>query len=330
MDKVKWLLVGAGNIANKRVAPALVSAENSELIGVCDPHMEQASAMAEKFNIQNIYKDFEKALVKSNADAVYLATPIWLHADQAIAVLEAGKNVLIEKPLTLDGKGVAKVLAAAGQSAKIAACAYYRRCFERYKQVKQMLNNGDFGKVVSVRMTYFSWFSPEKNDPKYWRVIKEKSGGGPLSDMGTHMFDVLIGLFGLPVSVSAECDTLVNDWNVEDSAAVIMTLKNGALVTASFNWNSKTWRHEFEIVGTEAKIDWLPYDSGTITKTVGRQIDYLDIPEAENVHLPLIQNFVDAILNGAEPVCSIREAAKTNILLDAIYQSAACGKKVDL
>jgi predicted dehydrogenase len=193
-----------------------------------------------------------------------------------------------------------------------------------------MLDRSEFGQVVLVRMTYFSWFNPAPTNPKHWRVIRSKSGGGPLSDMGTHMFDVLIGLFGLPVNVYARCSNLVHEWDVEDTASVQMELQSGAQVVASFSWSSRTWRHEFEIVGTEAKVYWQPYDSGQVTKTVGRQVDTLVLSPAENVHLPLVEDFVQAVLGGRQPICPLPEAAKTNILLDSIYKSASQNHPVEL
>jgi predicted dehydrogenase len=250
--------------------------------------------------------------------------------EQAIQALEAGKHVIVEKPLGLSAADCERLLHIADRTDTKATCAYFRRFYPAYEHTKQMLDDGTFGQVVSLRMTYFSWFNPAPSDPKYWRVVRSKSGGGPLSDMGTHMFDVLIGLFGLPVSVYAKCENLVHRWEVEDSAAILMTLATGAQVTASFNWNSKTWRHEFEIVGTEAKLDWLPYDSGAITKTVGRETENLTLPPAANVHQPMVEDFVDAILNDRRPLLSLAEAAKTNLLLDAIYQSARENREVAL
>ncbi len=330
MNNLKWLLVGTGDIANKRVAPALAECADSELIAVCDLRAKEASALAEKMNIHEIYTDFKQALNETSADAVYLATPIWLHAEHAVQALEAGKHVLIEKPLALNAEDCNKVIAAENKNGKVAGCSYYRRCFNRYNFTKQMIDDGEFGKIINIRMTMFSFFNPEKNDPKYWRVIREKSGGGPLSDMGTHMFDVLIGLLGMPEKVFAKCANLTTDWNVEDSAVIIMTMDDGAQVTASFNWNSKTWRHEFEIIGTAGKIDWLPYDAGPVVKTIGRDIQSVDMPEADNVHLPLIEDFVSAINTGGKPVCSAEEAKKTNLVLDAIYRSSESGQEVSL
>lgn len=330
MEKVKWLLVGAGDISKKRVAPALAGVEKSEIAGICDLNRESAEALANEFKVTKVFTDFPEALSKSKADAVYLAVPVCLHIPMAIEALKAGKNVLIEKPLGLTAEECKPLLEIAEKSGKKAGCAYFRRFFPRYLYTKKMLDGGEFGQVVLIRMVYFSWFAPSANDGKYWRVVRAKSGGGPLSDMGTHMFDVLTGLFGLPVSVYAKCDNLVHKWDVEDSAVILMRMQNGAYVTASFNWNSQTWRHEFEVIGTKAKINWLPYDGGQVVKTTGRQTDNLDLPCAENVHQPLVEDFVRAILEDRTPVASLSEAFKTNLLLDAVYQSARENREVIL
>jgi len=329
-NKVNWLLVGTGDISQKRVAPALVAAKPGKLVGVCDIVKDRVEELANAFGAEEVYTDLDDALAKTNANCVYLATPVGLHASQTVKVLEAGKHVLVEKPLGISGDDAMQAVNAAQDKDLRAGCAYFRRCTPRYQQAKQMITDGEFGQVVLVRMTYFSWFAPSPDDPKYWRVVKSKSGGGPLSDMGSHMFDVFIGLFGMPKSVYAKCDNLVHKWDVEDSAVIIMTMKNGSQVVASFNWNSKTWSHEFEIIGTEAKIKWHPYDAGPVVKTVGRDIQQLDLLGAENVHLPLVEDFVQAVLEGREPVVPLAEAAKTNLLLDAVYKSAETGDEIRL
>jgi predicted dehydrogenase len=325
---LNWLLVGAGDIARKRVASALAEAADSELVAVCDAVSENAESLASERGLTEVFTDLDEALQKSSADAVYVATPVWLHPQHAVQALESGRHVLVEKPLGVTGDACASAVSAADGSDRVAGCAYYRRLFPAYLHAKEMVEKGEFGQVVLARMVFFSWFGPTTDDPKYWRVVRERSGGGPISDMGAHMFDLLIGLFGLPVSVFARCENLVHQWDVEDSSSILMKMQNGAHVVACFNWNSKTWRHEFEIVGTEAKVYWHPYDSGQVVKTVGRDIQDLDLAPAENVHLPIVQDFVEAVAQGRNPVCPLPEAAKTNALMDAIYRSAAENREV--
>lgn len=327
-DRVRWLLVGAGIIAGKRVAPAIAQAHNSELLGVCDVVPENAEKIAEEHKASEVFTDLGRAIADTKAEAVYVATPVFLHVPTAVKALEAGKHVLVEKPLGLSADDTERLLQVADRHRELkAGCAYYRRFYPAYDHARGMIEAGEFGDISLVRMHYYSWGRFASHD---WRAVKAKSGGGPLSDMGSHMFDVMIGLLGMPESVYAKVQTKTHDYEVEDSAVVVMRLADGGDVVASFHWNSKTWTHEFEIVGTEARVKWHPYDSGKVVKTVGRDIEELDLPNADNVHLPLVQNFVDAVVDDKEPLIGLEEASKTNIVIDAVYRSAQAGTEIIL
>jgi len=326
---VKWLLVGTGDIVRKRGAAALHDAPNSSIVGVVGGK-ERAEALASEFDVPHVYTDLDEALKSTEANAAYIATPVYRHNKEAIAAIEAGKHVLIEKPLGLSGDDARQIADAAEQAGVVAGCAYYRRLFDRQKQAKAALAANELGQVVLVRTSLYSWFAPDANDPKLWRTQKQFSGGGPLSDMGCHMFDLIIDLFGTPTHVFARAESLVHGWDVEDSSAIVMKLPNGAQLLASFGWNSKTWTHELEIVGTEARLRWFPSDNGPVMKTVGRDTVEIESPNADNVHQPLVEDFVNAIRTGGQPICPLSSAMQTNRVLDAIYESSRTGKEVTL
>jgi predicted dehydrogenase len=253
---------------------------------------------------------------------------VYRHAEEARKALAAGKHVLVEKPLGLHGADARRIVQAAELAGRRCGCAYYRRCFPRFAHLKELLDRGGLGKIVLVRTSYLSWFAPQADDPKAWRVDPLKGGGGPLADMGSHMLDVMIGLFGMPRTVFAKTDTLVHDYPVEDSSAVLMTLAGGAQGIASFGWSSKTWFHDFEVFGSQGGVRWSPADTGEIVLTAGSQTQRLELPNAPNVHLPLIEDFNRAVLEDRQPVATAAEALKTNLLLDAIYRSAETGQEV--
>lgn len=330
MNQVDWLLVGAGDVAGKRVASALTAAQGSRLSAICDPELGRACDLAAKYGCEKVYGDLAKALDESGAMAVYVATPVHLHVSQAVASLSAGKHVLVEKPLALNSQECHLAVEKANATGLVAACAYFRRFYPCYSYTRELLNNGELGKVIHARMTYHSWANPDSRDSKHWRVIKRKGGGGPLFDMGSHMIDVLVGLLGIPRLVYGREKTLTQSYEVEDSAEFLMELQSHLSVIGSFHWNSKSWCHEFEIVGTEGRIKWAPYDSGKVWKTIGRETSEVNLPNAGNVHLPLIQDFVAAVQQGRTPEIPLREAAKTNLILDAISESSRTGKEVRL
>lgn len=325
---IRWLLVGTGDIVRKRVAEALRSAEGSTLAGVVGG-LERAQAIAAEHGGE-AYGDLGRALDECACDAVYIATPVHRHRPEALRAIAAGKPVLIEKPLGLSADDAQAIADAAERAGVTAGCAYYRRLFPRYQWLREQVARNELGPLTLVRSTYHAWFAPDADDPKRWRVDPARSGGGPLADMGSHMIDLIVGLFGLPETVFALTDTLVQDFDVEDSSAAVLRLANGAQALLSFGWNSKTWVHEFEVVGRDARVRWCPADAGKVVTTIGREVDEVDLPNASNVHTPLVADFVAAVRGGRAPACPLSEAVQTNRVLDAIYHSGRDGTPVAL
>jgi predicted dehydrogenase len=317
MESLSWLLIGAGDIARNRVAPALTESAICRLEGICSRTAEGARKLAVDFGIEKCFETVEEALNESSAQAVYIASPVGSHVPLARAALRAGKHVLIEKPLGLHASECIPLLQEAEERKLLAGCAYYRRCSARYAHLCQAVASGILGSLICVRMQYASWYCPEGLAP--WRTQTACAAGGPLGDMGSHMFDVILGALGKPRILSARMYHHVQSYAAEDGAAVLGELPGNVPVLANFHWSSRTWLHELEITGSDASLIWAPFDSGPVTVAAGRDRQTLDLPPAHNVHLPLIEDFVHAVRDGRPPVCPASEAIKTNVLLDEIY-----------
>lgn len=328
MAAVKWLLVGAGEIANNRVAPALATAENSKLVAICDISQKNASELSERFSVKKTYSDIDTALADSGADAVYAAVPVAHHIPIGLRSLAAGKHLIVEKPMGLNARECRALVDAANRSGLTAACAYYRRFTGQYRYTKQVLENSDLGKIVGGSANYLLYMNvaSKLTEKQNWIFDKAISGGGILCHLGSHIFDIIVGLFGLPVSVSAHCGAFNAGLNVEDHAAVIIELPNGAFFTVNFNWNSHSeLRHDFEISGTKGRISWPqwpPHGDSPVLVSHGKERCSKDVFNCSNFHLPLVQDVVDAIINGGKPLCSVEEGWKTSLLMDSIYRSS--------
>ncbi|MCM8765166.1 MAG: Gfo/Idh/MocA family oxidoreductase [Candidatus Omnitrophica bacterium] len=308
----------------------MVDEPRSDLVMIVDTDISKAKGLAELYGSKMCSDNFEEAIRNPDIDAVYIATPVFLHSEQAIEAIKAGKHVICEKPLALDYGSALKVVETAQESNVKSTTAYFRRFSPKYLFSRELITKGIFEKILLIRMCYHTWFQASPQSPLFWRTQKHLSGGGIIFDMGSHMFDVLIGLFGLPVRVFAKMRNLVFDYSVEDSSAIIMEYENGMLVTASFNWNSRTYAHEFEIIGDHAKLRWIPYDGDKITLVTGSQTQELEKPNYKNVHYPLIEDFVSAIIENRSPVVSMEEAARTNLLMETCYISSQQSKEIDL
>lgn len=324
MSDVRWLLVGAGDIAHTRVAPALVAARNSRLIAICDISRARASELAARHSVKTVYSDYALALAESGADTVYIATPQPTHIEMSLRALEAGKHFLCEKPLGLNGAECLRLFEAARKTDRITSCSNYRRLSEQYKTTEAMIRNQELGTLTGGWMVY----STPYYDPGKSRSCKA-AGGGPIKEYCFYVIDIAINLFGMPASVMAQASIFKPGSDIEDIAAITMKFPSGALFSITVNNNSPGTRHELEIFGSEGRVhwpEWPPHGNGPIVKTTRAGTEKLDTRTEPNFHLPMVQDFVDSVLEGRQPVCTLESAVKTEVVTDAIYRSAASGR----
>lgn len=317
---VRWALVGIGAIATKRVGAAIRESPSSTLYACVSRDPEVKRSQIEALRPQRTYNDFDRALDDPNVDAVYLATPVFLHAPMALKALEAGKDVLVEKPMALSASQAEGMCACAERLGRRLTVAYYRRFWERFSLVKNLLEQGDLGRPVLVRMALHSWYGADSQGA--WRTDPKLAGAGVLSDVGSHRLDLLAWWFGLPERLVADTSTRVQEYEVEDSVSILLTLEDGVPCTASFQWNSKTWTDEIHVVGTEGKITLHPCDGEDVTVTRGRKIEQRRVSKPENAHGPLIEDFSSAILEDRPPRFNGRDGLEASRIMGAIFESS--------
>ena len=335
---VKWGLVGCGDISGKRVAPAIKAQEGSLLSAAFSPFEDELKNFIEKHGISNGYTDIAQMLKKEDIQAVYIATPVFLHYDLAMEALKAGKHVIVEKPMAMTNEQCETMIKTAKSNNVKLGVAYFRRFFPKLAEVKRVISEGVIGDVIQIRILYHSWYNPLPQTSLNWRLVKKLSGGGPLWDMGCHKFDLLSDLIGNPVSVFGKMDTLTHEYEVEDSCSAILEMENGAHCLASFNWNSKVWSDEFEILGTKGKIIMDPCDSDSlivrlnnrVLKGMGKEETSISMSNHPNVHFPLVDDFVKAIQKDTEPKVTGEKAIWANRILSAIEKSAISGCKTNI
>jgi predicted dehydrogenase len=327
---VNWAIVGLGDIVRKRVATAIREQPKSTLYACVTRNPESRKADIESFAPQKVYDSLDRMLADPRVDVVYLATPVWLHAPQTIASLRAGKDVLVEKPMALDARESAEMCAVAEETGRRLAAAYYRRYWARFELVKEMLDRGDLGRVLEVRMALHGWYRPDPGEGGAWRLNRELSGGGVLSDVGCHRLDLAAWWFGLPRRVVADVSTRVQDYDVEDSAYVLMEWAGGVRFVGSFLWSSKTRTDEIDIVGTEAKIALRPCDGPDVTTTVGAASRRRELPRPANAHRPLIDEFTSAVIEDRPLQFTGPDGMGATQIIDAIHKSAKEGSWLEI
>ena len=326
MDEVKWLLVGAGDIARRRVAPALVRAANSRLVAVCDTCRERAEELAGAHGVGTVYGDYAQALAETEADVVYLATPQSTHIELSLQALAAGKHLLCEKPLGVNSAECLRLLRAARQSDRMTSCSNYRRLSEQCKLTAAMLERGDIGPLVGGWGIYSTGFYNPGKHP-----VRQALGMSRIKELGYYLIDIVHNFYGMPVSVVAQTGQLhpetMND--VEELATVVLKFPSGAIFTIIFNCITQGTRHEMEFFGERGRIqwpEWPPHGNGPVVRLTRAGTESFPVHTDENYHLPMIEDYVDAMLTSRAPLCTLESATKTEVITDAIFRSIASGR----
>jgi 1,5-anhydro-D-fructose reductase (1,5-anhydro-D-mannitol-forming) len=303
---LRWLVVGIGDITTQRVLPAILAEPRSVLAGMVtrDPNKAQA------YGVQS-WPDLGTALEECEADAVYIATPVFLHASQTIAALRAGKHVLCEKPMALNYAEAASMQEAAG---RILGIAYYRRMYPKVDRAKQLMDAGAIGRPVIAEATSHGWFYPDDGF-RSWLIDPAKSGGGPLRDIASHRIDLMNYLFGKPARVSGHLSTLVQPIQVEDNATVMIEYECGVRGVVDVRWHSRVARDEFRIRGTEGELDLTPLNGPSLVHPGGTE----QAPAHANIHYPCVEDFVSAVLEGRAP----RSTGESALLTEWVMEQAA-------
>lgn len=290
---LNWIVIGIGDITRRRVIPAIQAESRSGLYGL----VTRDPAKAAPYNART-WPTLDQALCDPEVQAVYVGTPVFLHGPQTMQSLRAGKHVLCEKPMAMNEAEARAMVTTAAEAGKTFGVAYYRRCYPKVQRARQLLAAGAIGQPLFAELTNHMWF--DGTGYRGWLFDPAQAGGGPLFDIASHRIDVLNFLFGQPQRVTAQISNAVQRYAVEDNATVMIEYANQVRGLVDVRWNSRIVRDECRIRGTDGEMEMSPLNGPDLIYPGGRE----SLPVHSNVHLPTIENFIDAIEGKAELLAS--------------------------
>jgi predicted dehydrogenase len=341
MEYLRWGILGAGGIARRKVLPALVDS-TIKVVAVMDRNRSTAKEVATTFGIP-FATDSAQELLDQRIDAVYIASPVYLHHEHALSASVRRIHILLEKPLALNSKEGHEIVAACQSSGSFLQVGYMMKFHSLHRELSEILAAGDIGMPVFGRARLSCWYPPIEGS---WRQQLDLGGGGALMDMGTHCIDLLEWLLGSRVvEVSAYVDTLVHSYEVEDSATMLMKFANGAhgVVDAFFCIPDACGSSLLEIYGTggsirgEDTIGQQPGGRVTVRRTLAKsEYDAQQNQSADNTYktdlmLPAVnmfraefEYFSKCILKGSPPTINTGEAGLHLLdVVEAAYKSGS-------
>jgi 1,5-anhydro-D-fructose reductase (1,5-anhydro-D-mannitol-forming) len=312
---MNWVVIGVGDIAVRRVIPAIQSLPQSCLYGL----ITRNPAKAKPYKCL-AWSELAEPLRDPAVDAVYVATPVFLHASQTVQALRAGKHVLCEKPMAMNTTESRTMLDAAAETGRTLGVAYYRRTYPKVARARQLLKSGAIGLPLVAELTSHGWFDGREFDGKglnrSWLLDPAQAGGGPLFDIASHRIDVLNYLFGQPQRVTGQVSNSVHHYPVEDNATLLIEYSGGVRGIVDVRWNSKVKRDECRIRGTEGEIDLTPLNGPELRSPDGHE--HLD--PHPNLHYPMIENFEQAVLGKSPPLASGESSYWTDWVIEQVRQ----------
>ncbi len=344
-------IIGNGGIANAHMDGYKSLGDEVELVACCDINFPKAKAYAEKYGIPNYYDNCYDMLKYHQLDVVSVCTWNNAHAECTIAALNAGCNVLCEKPMAMNTEEALKMKEAAEKNGKLLMIGFVRRHGNDAAAAIDYINKGYVGEIYYAKASYLR----RCGFPGGWFGDKSLSGGGPLIDLGVHVIDLSRYIMGCPKPVTVfgatfnkigarshirgtewQSETVVEEpvFTVEDLATAMIRFDNGAVlqVEASFNLNIKHSCGDIIFYGDKAGLSLEPFELYT---EVNNQLADI-IPRGRNDFdferdfKREVRNFIDSVNGKAKCLATADDGVELMRILDAIYLSAETGKSVDI
>lgn len=332
-------VVGLGSIANHHIKSVLEIAD-ARLVAVSSSDGKKRKDAEETYGVKAL-ADYRQMVRLPEVDIVIICTPSGFHLEPALAAANAGKHVVVEKPLEITADRTRQIIAACEKGGAKLACIFQNRFSEDFQKVFQAVQAGDLGRLV-LGNAYIKWFrSQEYYDSASWRGTKMGDGGAALINQSIHTIDLLLHVMGPVKSVSGMVKTLTHKIEGEDVGVGNIEFENGALGTIEGSTSIfQGFPERLEIHGEEGSIIM---EGGKIiywnTKSTGK----LDFFKAENqsatgssdpmaishrLHIKQLEAIFDAIKKGDTPPVSGEDAIKPIQVIEAVYRSSATGQKV--
>lgn len=321
MKKIRWGIIGCGDVTEVKSGPAFNKVKNSELVAVMRRNGEKAKDYALRHNVPKWYADADALIHDTEVNAIYVATPPSSHEEYTLAAINAGKPVYVEKPMSTDARSASKMAAAAKEKNIKLAVAHYRRAQPLFKKIKELLAQKIIGEIRFARCELYkpSLTTEELSDPKAaWRVNPPIAGGGLFHDLSPHQLDIMYYFFGEPLQAKGFAARQASMYEADDLVAGTILFKNGVVFDGlwCFNVSKQEEKDYCEIVGEKGKISFSFFEHKLITLTINNQKEEILFEPLPHVQQPMIEKVVEYFLGEGPNPCSGEDGVVVMQLID--------------
>lgn len=333
MEPINVGIVGVGWVAQVVHLPLLLKMPEARVVAICDRDRSRLRLVAEKHNIGPTYTDVVQMLSGEQLDAVIICTPTDTHLDIAVAAMESGKDVLVEKPIARS-YGEAMEMASRARELKRKLMVGMNHRFRPDTMIlKSFLEGKEIGKAYYVKAGWLRKRPQERS----WFTDRERAGGGVFLDMGIVMLDLALWAMGYPDAESVHALNFSHTTRkVEDTSVVTITMKGGAAMSIEVSWSMVVHDDQYycHVFGTEgtASLNPLRVHKEMHGNLVNLAPARMDGPQSmfRKSYENELRHFLGAVGNLHPVVSTAEEGAQRMRIVDAVYRSARLGKEIRL
>jgi predicted dehydrogenase len=324
MEKIRWGIIGCGDVTEKKSGPAFNKVKGSELVAVMRRDASKAKDYAERHRVPKWYDNASNLIHDPEVNVVYIATPPLSHVEYTIEALKAGKPVYVEKPMAANYAGCLMMNKAVEETGVPLFVAYYRRSLPYFLKVKEIVDQKLLGNIHTVDVKFI--VPPREEDYRKnnhpWRLDSKISGGGYFYDMACHQLDLLDYFFGPIAEVYGIFSNRRKLYEAEDTVAVSMNWDNGIIGTGLWDFvaDKSSYTDSMIITGDYGTLSFSAFSFSPIRLKVKGEINEFMPENPENIQYHHIRNIVEELQGFGKCPGNIISWARTNKMMDLILQ----------
>lgn len=324
MKKITFGIIGCGNVTEVKSGPAFQKLPSTKLKWVMRRNMEKVKDYARRHQVKHYTIDYKDILTDDEVDAVYIATPPHMHKFYTLEAARHKKDVYVEKPMALSVEDAKEMMSVCREEGVKLFVAYYRRGQSKFRKVKELLEGDEIGEIRSFSYQYASPV-PELNPDRPWLYKKEFAGGGKLYDVGSHMIDLIIFLFGDVKYAAGFSSNQSEVLEVEDNTSGMIVFNNGVQGTLQMTFNGNEDEDVLTVVGERGTLKFGIMNTEPVRIIKDGKEQELVFPDLEHVQMPLISLVADAMSGEGDLDATGLYGLKTQEVLEAFRDNGTVG-----
>ena len=324
MKQIRWGIIGVGDVTEVKSGPAFNLVEGSELVAVMRRTKEKAEDYARRHQVPRWYDRADDLIHDSEVNAVYIATPPDSHAEYAIKVMEAGKPVYVEKPMAERYEEAVRMNKIAEKTGVPLFVAYYRRSLVYFLKVKEIIDSGNLGTILSASIKLFTSPRPEdlNKDHLPWRVKPRIAGGGYFYDMACHQLDILDYMLGPVKNAHGHYNNFGGLYEAEDTVTATYEFENG--VPGVGNWcfvvNKINETDQMEITGTKGRVVFSGFEFSPVVLETSEGQEIFTSEKPKHIQQDMIKEVVHELQGKGNSPSNGITAIRTSWVMDKILK----------